>query len=106
MKRADEECSCVVEALDSCGKSDGRACSDGLAGFVIFGEGGRFSLDEIVKLVIFVVDQVHADSAIKQRSFAFILGEEGSDVFVVEGGDQCGRFVVIEMVFKLSAQLV
>jgi hypothetical protein len=34
------------------------------------------------------------------------LGEERSDVFVVEGGDECGRFVVIEMVFKLSTQLV
>lgn len=65
VKRADEQSSGVVEALDSCSEGDGRACSDGLAGLVIFGEGGGLRLDEIVKLVIFIIDQVHADSAIE-----------------------------------------
>ena len=46
----------IVESLNSSSECDGGSSFDGNFALLIFGEGGGFSFDEIIKLIIFIVD--------------------------------------------------
>jgi hypothetical protein len=82
MEGTEKQGSCVVQALDTSGKSDDGTSSEGLVVFVVFGEGGGFSPDEVVELVVLVVYQVETDSLVEQGLLS-AMGKEGDDAFVV-----------------------
>ena len=88
VKRSDEESASIVKALHACSESDGSSCTYSASSVVILGESRGFSSDEIVKLIVLIIDKVQSDSAVKQRLFALIFGEERRNGLVIEGGDE------------------
>jgi hypothetical protein len=97
---ARKDSSGIVEALNSGSEGDCGASLDSSLCFLVFGEGSGFCLDEIVKLIIFIVDQVEANSLIEQSLLSPVMFEERLGRLIVKSFNGLSSSMIVKMIFQ------